>query len=480
MSISLIQSPDIFTPAYNQMMWVFNSTLVNQQSFRYVVKVLDKNNTIVATLKVAPEPTYGYGYCDISKIISDNVSWDLDVNDNIISASHSIFEYKINVSEEFLYSWTFSDTTFVSGSNTRLQGATTPLFVTGSQIKVVVDTADYTGQEFSFINGLHTVIQKNSTSVVVPQGFVATALNPGTAYYADRSKTLTVGPTYSGYYGFNGRESFSDFIGWTSSAFAIPQTPSSTTRDFLTDAPDEFYATPEQDIWMNFFKGTADSVSINARFQNSNGDIFFTSNAWTSSFDSRIGQVAVGPNNIILSGTSSGTAPLIKSDTTYYDFWLWSAATSQLTKKRRIYIDRRCKINDYEILFLDRMGSFLSYAFQLRSKETGTVDRQDYNKYLGNISTTGWSYDTTNTGQTIYSVNFDKELELNTNWMNDDMSVFFEQLYTSPVTLLKDIDGNYYQVIVQDTGFETMRQNNKILIKKSIRVRFANKEISNI
>ena len=64
--------------------------------------------------------------------------------------------------------------------------------------------------------------------------------------------------------------------------------------------------------------------------------------------------------------------------------------------------------------------------------------------------------------------------------MNDDMSVFFEQIYTSPVTLLKDIDGNYYQVIVQDNGFETHRQNNKILIKKSIKVKFANKETSNI
>jgi len=480
MSISLIQSPDTFTPVYNQMMWVFNSTLVNQQSFRYVVNVLDKNNNIIANLKVAPEPTYGYGYCDISKIISDNVTWDLDVNDNIISASHSIFEYKINVSEEYLYSWPFTDTTFVSGGQTRIQGSTGHIFVTGSQISVTVDNVDAPGQNFTFINGLHSVVDYTSNSLVVDTGFVSTALNPGNVIFADRSKTVTPGPTYSGYYGFNGRESFRDFISWTSSVYSIPQSPSASNRDFLTDAPDDFYATPEQDIWLNFFKTPGDTVTINVRYQNSNGDVFSTTNAWTNAFDSRLAQVAVGPNNIILSATISGTGPLIKSDTTYYDFWLQSAASSQLTKKRRVYLDKRCKISDYEILFMDRMGSFLSYAFQLRSKETGNVQRESYNQFLGDISTNGWSYDTTDAGGTIYSVNFDKDLELNTNWMNDDMSIFFEQILTSPVTLLKDTDGKYYSVIVQDNGFETQRQNNKILIKKSIKVKFANKEISNI
>jgi hypothetical protein len=480
MSISLIQSPDIFTPAYNQMMWVFNSTLVNQQSFRYVVSITDKNDNLVTKLKVAPEPVNGYGYCDISKIISDNVTWDLDVNDSIISASHSIFEYKVNVSEEYLYSWPFSDTTFVSGGTTRIQGSTTHQFATGSAINVIVDNADTPGQNYTFINGLHTVTAITSNSLVVDTAFVSTSLNPGNVYFSDRTKTLTTGPTYSGYYGFNGRETFGNFIGWTSSVYSIPQSPTSSTRDFLTDAPDDFYATPEQDIWLNFFKTPGDTVAVNLKVENSNGDIFYTSNVWTNTFDSRIGQVAVGPNNIILSGTTSGTGPLIKSDTTYYDVWLQSAASTQLTKKRRIYLDKRCKISDYEILFLDRKGSFLSYAFQLRSKETGTVERESYNQFLGNISTSGWSYDTTDAGQTIYSVNYDKELELNTNWMNDDMSIFFEQIYTSPVTLLKDTDGNYYQVIVQDNGFETHRQNNKILIKKSIKVKFANKEISNI
>jgi hypothetical protein len=479
MSITLRQSPDIFTPAYNQMMWVFSSTQVNQQSFRYVVKITDKNNNLVANLKVAPEPVNGYGYCDISKIISDQVNYDLDVNDNIVDAENSIFEYNVNVSEEYLYSWPFFDTTFANGK-TRINGTTQPLFVTGSSINVIVDKEDTPGQNYTFVNGLHVVTDIETNALIIDLTHVSTGLNPGDVYFSDRSKTVTVGPTYSGYYGFNGRETFRDFIGWDSSIYSIPQLPVSTTRKLLTDAPQNFQVTPEQDIWLNFYKDPADVVNINARFENSNGDLFYTTNVWTNAFDSQLASFAAGPNNIVLSGTVSGTGPLIKPDTTYYDVYLHSAASSQLTEKRRIYLDKRCKINDYEILFMDRKGSFLSYAFQLRSKETGTVDRQDYNQFLGDITTSGWSYDTTDAGNVIYSVNYDKDLELNTNWMNDDMSVYFEQIYTSPVTLLKDTDGNYYQVIVQDNGFETNRQNNKILIKKSIKVKFANKEISNI
>jgi hypothetical protein len=308
---------------------------------------------------------------------------------------------------------------------------------------------------------------------------LVTPPEPGTIYYANRTKTLNVGSTYSGYYAFNGRRTHGEFINWNENDYTINASATSSTDKMLSNIPDVFSMTPEQDMWLNMFRGTESSTVIAVRFDTSDGDILEYQNIWTSTYTSRGGQLAMGPGNTPTLTPISGTGPLIKSTTNWYDYYLVNTSGWQVTEKKRINIDRRCKIEDYEILFMDKMGSFVSYAFQLRSKETFSVERKDYNQFLGDVSVGGWSYKSQDAGSSIYSVNSTTELELNTNWMSDDMSVYFRELIETPVALLKDNDGLYYPVIIQDTGGDIMRQKNKQLIKKTIRVRFANREISN-
>lgn len=482
MSITLIQKPDTLTPVYNPMVWVFSSTLVNEQGFRYVVKILDKDDNVVVKLRVTPEPNNGYGYCDISKIISDNITYDLNMG-SVQSAANSLFSYKINISEEFLYSFHFYDTEFVPEYDltyTKLKGSSAPLFSIGDFINIVVDTEDTETIKYSFIEGLFDIIDIIGNDIIVKKDFIATPTNPGQASLSDRTKILLNGPTYTNNYAFNGVRQFDEFGGlnsWNSNYYNIEYS-SSLSKYFLTDIPDNFYVTRDQDIWINLYK-LNDNGNINLIIENSNGDKFIKTGIWFSGLG-KISQFPAGPNNILIDYPITGTYPLLKTNTLYYDFWAVSATTgNQITKKYRFYIDRRCKIEDYEILFMDRLGSFSSFAFQLRSNETGSVDRLTYNKKLGDVGLGGYSYDVTDAGQTIYSVNYSKRLELNTNFMTDEMSVYFEQLYTSPVTFLKK-GGHYYSVTIQDNGFVTERQKNKRLIKKSIIVEFNNKNISNI
>ena len=109
-----------------------------------------------------------------------------------------------------------------------------------------------------------------------------------------------------------------------------------------------------------------------------------------------------------------------------------------------------------------------------------------YNKYIDIFSGTSLTPELTNTtlqlrdaGKTIYNVDLTTELELNTNWMNDEMSVLFEELITSPYTYIK-VDGIYYPCIVKETAFEVERQKNKNLIRKTVTVEYGNKNIINI
>lgn len=479
MSLSKIQQPSELTPAYNPMWWVFNSTNSSETGMRYVFKIMDSNNNILATLPAAPHPDNGYGYIDISKIISSNVSYDLDVNDDIIDIPNSIFEYQINVSERFLYEWEFVDTIWNSGT-TRVQGTMSHLFLPGDGVNIIVDNIDTASQSYSFIEGFHNIVAVGVDYFDVDRTHTSTGTNPGKVTYANRTQVTLTGATFSDNYAFNGRRTTAEFINYNDDTYKIPGSGTSSTRQFLTSMPVDFRTTLEQDLWLNFFKDPDDADDINIKFENSNGDVFITNNVWTATASTQGSQVAVGPNNVVIGATVSGTLPLIKSDTEWYELWLNSDSTEQLTQKYRINLDRRCKIEDYELLFMDKMGSFISYAFQLRAKITGTADRKTYNKVLGTFNNAGWSYQSVDGGETIYSINHDLELELNSNWMTNEMSELFEQVYTSGKVLLKDIDGNYYPVIVQDNGFERQLQKNKILIKKSIKVKYANKEITNI
>jgi hypothetical protein len=144
-----------------------------------------------------------------------------------------------------------------------------------------------------------------------------------------------------------------------------------------------------------------------------------------------------------------------------------------------MYIDKRCKIEDYEIVFMDRLGSMVSYAFQLRAAERGTIVRTDYKQQLGGIVGDKWTYNTFDRGTTNINTQVDKTLTLNTDWMNDDMSVYFEELLTSPKTFLK-VDGIYVACNVVDAAFEVTRQKNKNLIRKTITVKYSNQNAINI
>jgi hypothetical protein len=62
--------------------------------------------------------------------------------------------------------------------------------------------------------------------------------------------------------------------------------------------------------------------------------------------------------------------------------------------------------------------------------------------------------------------------------MTEEMAEYFEELLTSPLTILKS--GAVYQpVIVTDSSYEIERQRNNNLIKKTITVKFANQDIVN-
>jgi hypothetical protein len=320
---------------------------------------------------------------------------------------------------------------------------------------------------------------------------ITSATIDGSVSYADKRKTIVRDITeLNGNSVFNGAFRWVDWTVYDKLDYKL----NGVTKQWLTNQPTaNFYCTLGQDLYLNLQnpKGTDRII-----FENSNGGAFYK--VPTSMDD--ILQVPVGPNNY---GILVGTGDLIDNNTEWYDVFFGNGATlpQQDSVKYRIYLDRRVLISEYHVLFLDRLGSWSSFAFQLKSYERGEISRDMYNKDVtGYVNASDqWTYKTEEFGFNTFNLNLIKRVELNTNWMTQNMATYFEELVTSPQTFLKivnyvttedgipliDEDGcpihipestAYQPCIVENSSYEMLNQRNKNLMRHSLSVRLANQD----
>jgi hypothetical protein len=308
---------------------------------------------------------------------------------------------------------------------------------------------------------------------------VTNAAIDGVVTYADNRKLAVYDITTTAKQVFNGVFKWALWPSYNETNYVL----NNPSKLWLTDQPiTGFYATLGQDLWLNAKVKPGKKIL----FQNSNGDILYKNTVATGS----IVGIAVGPNNLGTLTIQSGTLPLIKPDTTYYTFY-YEDGSAQDSEVYRVDIDRRESIDEVDLVFLDRMGSMSSFAFQLKNYERGEVQRDEYNKDVQGLIVSGqWKYETKEFGFNTYQVSATKTLELNTNWMSQEMATYFEQLITSPQVYMKRVtytcpDGilvtstEYVPVILVTNSYEVFKQRNKNLIKQTVVVKLSNNDVIN-
>jgi hypothetical protein len=400
-------------------------------------------------------------------LLSSKVSVDFDpTNYSEIDTPNTRYKYDVKVGEEFIVTYNYTASLVNNGGNVKITPTTAHTFQVGDQ--VVVDAGTNT-----LITGLWTVLSITGTTDFTISALwsnVTSATADGTVTYADKRKTVTRDIEQElNKYVFNGALPWVQFPNYALTDYLLDN-PAAL---FLTSSPiGDMTITPNQEIWFNGFNA---GVTGRVVFQNSNGDSFYydvTNTEITT-------QLCVASPNLSLT-VISGSLPLIKPDTTEYRFYFIDAAAPTDSATYRFYIDQRCAINDYYLVFLDRMGSWGSFSFPLRSYETGTSTKQSFNKVVdGYVNGTEWSYGTDERGLTTYSSTVDKNIQLNTNWMSEEMASYFQELITSPVVYFWD-GSQYLACVVQETAFEVEKQRNKNLIKKTVNVKLANQDKVNI
>ena len=452
MAISLIAKPQATTPAYNQMRFIYDSTNKNKDGFKYIFEVFD-GATLLETYKVIPDFPNGYGNIDPSKLIQSYLKAETDLSNFLYDPTNSYFEFTLKVGEEYIESYSYFLNLTNSGGNVRIN-FTSP-FIVGSQI--YIDQSDG-GSANPNLQGYFTVIAQGLGYIVVNSAWVDVT-NPninGTVRYANNQKTVTLNVTNTTHTATNSAFTFQQFQSFN---FTDYRNDNASSK-FYTNVPlTNFSVTPTQEFYL----------FIN----NPNGCTMRFENSLSESGDIDIDNIPFNYLNVgyPITGLSAGAE--------WYSFQLVDSLSNPLSFKYTFTLDNRCIINDYEILFLDRLGSLGSFAFQLATYEKGNVTRETYNRPIaGKVVSDQWRYDTQDFGMVNLNTKVEKTLELNTNWMSERMGQYFEELITSPVTYIK-YDGNYYACLVQDNSFEVFRQKNKNLIKQKITVKLANNNAIN-
>jgi len=494
MAISIIAEPQDFTPAYNECKFIIDSTNVNNQGFRYIFDVYESGTSNkIAEYRILPS-TSGYGEQDLSKLLSSQVTYNFNPSiTTFYDANNCYYKYDVKFGEEYLTKTSYTSSLTNSSGNVQINVSNT--FVVGDQV-VVYQTDG--GVANPTLEGLHTVIAQGVGYLVVDALWsdVTDATIDGAVAYADNRKTITRDITTTlDKYVFNGAVKWIDFPFYDNTDYVLDN----VNALFLTNQPLSFHCTLGQDLWLNL---RDNGIKVNERvyFENSNGDVFYKS----ISGSEYIKGVAVGCNNFGSLTLVSGTAGLIKGDTEYYDvYYADSLVITQRSAKYRIYIDRRILISETHILFLDRMGSLSSFAFQLKNYERGNITRETYNKDVkGLVSGGEWSYKTYEQGFVNYNTQVTKDYDLNTNWMTENEGIYFQELLSSPQTWVKNVtyritedllnrydetgciiripeSTEYISCNVLTNNFEVYKQRNKNLIKQSISVRLSNNDIIN-
>jgi hypothetical protein len=387
MSVTLIQQPQEFHPAYNQAYFVANSTNKTQSGFRYVVGVF-KGSTKIAEYKLRPVPTTLYGEVDISKVLQSELTKDFRLQSTYNATGHFL-NYTVKIDEEYFVNHPFG-AYLAAGSGwanftnpnvnpsgavrTQIECSTEPPFSAGDLINVKQTTIFSTAVE-----GVHTVLDKYTSGglwylvLSLPWiGGTGVTLSSGVITYANGLKARFTGITSSAKTAWRGAFGFVSFPSFTAADYLVD----GNTKKLLTTLPSDVR------ISRNIQTKLACRRPSATRFVQFNleGDLYrYPLAAGTVvNFDAM-------PTNINITQWFNGSTwvanpdniDAIIKDLKEYTVRIMSDSLN-MSAAYKISLYSECDFFDkYDITFLDRLGSWITIPFYKADAVNSAVDRQE-------------------------------------------------------------------------------------------------------
>jgi len=454
---TIIAQPSVMMPAYNPIKYIIDNAYKNEPGFRYIFTVYPAGSaTQIAQYKTLPVFGTGYGEQDVSKLMQSLVTWKFAAG----QVNESWFLYDIKFGFEYTANIQYTNSLTQSTGGDIVIHYNAHGFVAGDQISITQAFGGIAANPT--VEGLHTVIFASANLFVINARWntVTDATINGTVTYADLRKYQLINDVaLSSQEVFNGAYSLGIYA-----QGLFPSTEYNTTLN------------PSNALTSLVGNTQASAASI------ATGQLYFLMVRTYSVDNYKV--TYFDWNNNALTGTT------IAAGTTdgLYNFFVTTDVPFETPITQNFYVeikggsavinyyfkyDNRCVINEDYLYYVDRMGSFQSFAFQLKTYEKGQISREMYNQHVdGQVVDNEWVYDNYAIGNRTLNTNVSNTLELNTNWMDQYDANRFQELLTSPQVF-------YYNgtesraCTIEATSFENFRQRNKNLIKQSVTIKLA-------
>ena len=458
-STTRIAQPQQLMPAYNPIKYIIDNTNKNEPGFRYIFTIYPAAGShipanVVAQYRVLPVFSTGYGEQDISRLMQSLVTWNFAPG----QVNESWYQYDIDLGYEFIDNIDYTSDLGPDGLNTLIV-YTAHGFQVGDQVLIV--QADG-GLANPALEGLHTVIavdNANQFTVNVLWSTITDDSINGNVSYADQRKTQVLNDevietmeVFNGAYSLGiyaqGAFPYIDYYGILDPSYALtsltnPNT--STTAASITD--NIFYlmcrVVSGVEYTLTYFDMNGTQLGQDSPYNPANGLYNFPIDTATYSITE--------------------------------DFYITIKANDVAGTEFEYYFnyDGRCAINEDILYYLDRMGSWQSFNFQLKTYEKGQISREMYNQHVdGQVTDGQWVYSSDAIGSRTYNINVSNTLDLNTNWMDQYNANRFQELLTSPQVFYYN-GTDYRACTIDSSSFENFRQRNKNLIKQSVTIKLA-------
>ena len=485
MSITINKQPQDLMPVYNQMIIAVTGSYQLSASHQFTADITC-NNVAVSSLKVPANPD-GYGVFDIHKHIENRISNDFNPNQfGLYVATQSFATYSVAFGEQFRFEWGFTDNYYYNGGLAFIgpSGGSRPLFTGGDLITIAQITpfsfSAYEGE--ALITDIQFITASNAYVISLNKPFAGNTLAQGGTMALANFGLTTVSSTQSSItekYAWNGVYSYLDFITYDDYNY-IPQT--ATPSLWLTNVPENYILSTDSRMWLQAYKTTNNQQRVLV-VQSNQGTFTYSSpySANVSTNDRfRLVGAAVGPYQLITStaGWSGGTFPIINSLTSTYSVFYRNSVGTQDTKALVFKVEDNCSMFEkIQLVFMDKLGSFVSFIFNLVSRETRNISRTDYGQIYGNYAPAAqaWNYNTWDRGKKNLDTIITQQFKITSDWINQSQSDYLMELFESPEVYWINEEGITLAINITNNQVEKKKIINEQLINYDLTFELSNK-----
>ena len=263
---------------------------------------------------------------------------------------------------------------------------------------------------------------------------------------------------------------FEDNFGFKISTFY----PDANTKSLLTNAPTTQYANVVDYGTVAFLNPTARVDNIKINYYNDAGSLGSDTvdtniiSSFISDAQYRLLFFGCFPGN--LNNWSSTFTTAVGLGLTYYTVRLFDNTGAAISKTYTININ--CPtLKGYEpirLAWLNQWGAWDYYTFTLKSTKTTSTQGSTFNQLEGTWNESAFRLDSYKGGKKTFRVNATEKISMNTDYVNESESEWFEELINSPEIYILDGYQNDLTLAMLNTYVTPVRLTTSSYTKKTI------------